>query len=94
MTYNSPTYREPQNPMGSFAELCAGVGRFRTGLPKAGWKTFYSNQWEPSTKTQHPSNVCVAKLGPESHSNDDIARAEKTTRPVLFGGDAAHCEHR
>ena len=33
-------------------ELFAGVGGFRLGLRRAGWKTVSSNQWEPSTKSQ------------------------------------------
>jgi DNA (cytosine-5)-methyltransferase 1 len=63
----------PTAPVGTVAELFAGVGGFRIGLAAAGWKTIFSNQWEPSTKAQHASDVYVANFGPEGHSNEDIA---------------------
>ncbi len=59
--------------MGTVAELFAGVGGFRLGLDRAGWQTVFSNQWEPSTKRQHASEVYVHNFGPEGHSNEDIA---------------------
>ena len=76
MAYKSRKYKEPTNPVGTVAELFAGVGGFRIGLAEAGWKTVYSNQWEPSTKTQHASNVYVANFGEEGHSNEDISTVE------------------
>jgi DNA (cytosine-5)-methyltransferase 1 len=66
-------YKEPLKPVGSVAELFAGVGGFRIGLAESGWKTVFSNQWEPSTKTQHASDVYVARFGAEGHTNIDIA---------------------
>lgn len=71
MTLNN--YIEPTNPIGTVAELFAGVGGFRIGLSRSNWKTTFSNQWEPSTKTQHASSVYEAKFGPEGHTNDDLA---------------------
>jgi DNA (cytosine-5)-methyltransferase 1 len=59
--------------MGTVIELFAGVGGFRLGLERAGWETVFSNQWEPSTKRQHASEVYVHNFGPEGHSNEDIA---------------------
>ena len=56
-------------------ELFAGVGGFRLGLEKSGWVTAWSNQWEPSTKSQHASSCYVANFGPDGHSNEDIAKA-------------------
>lgn len=56
-------------------ELFAGVGGFRLGLDNAGWRTVWSNQWEPSTKSQHASSSYVANFGSEGHSNEDIAKA-------------------
>lgn len=82
MTYKVPAYKEPITPVGNVAELFAGVGGFRVGLARAGWKTVYSNQWEPSTKVQHASDVYVANFGPEGHSNEDIATVDKI--PVKF----------
>ena len=88
MTYKIPAYREPKNPVGTVAELFAGVGGFRVGLARAGWKTVYSNQWEPSTKIQHASDVYVANFGPEGHSNDDIATVGRIPEKfdLLVGG--------
>ena len=88
MAYKSRKYKEPTNPVGTVAELFAGVGGFRIGLAEAGWKTVYSNQWEPSTKAQHASNVYVARFGEEGHSNEDIAKVEKLPKKVdlLVGG--------
>ncbi|MCF8522758.1 MAG: DNA cytosine methyltransferase [Pontimonas sp.] len=82
MTYKNPPYHEPKHPVGTVAELFAGVGGFRVGLARAGWKTVYSNQWEPATKVQHASDVYVANFGPEGHSNEDIATVKKV--PVDF----------
>jgi DNA (cytosine-5)-methyltransferase 1 len=84
----SKKYKEPVNPIGTVAELFAGVGGFRIGLARAGLKTVYSNQWEPSTKIQHASSVYVANFGEEGHSSIDIAKVEKipTSFDVLVGG--------
>lgn len=72
--YRSTSYREPRRPVGAVAELFAGVGGFRIGLARAGWKTVFSNQWEPSTVIQHASDVYINKFGPTGHSNEDIAK--------------------
>lgn len=69
-----PKYKESANPVGTVAELFAGVGGFRIGLAKAGWKTIFSNQWEPSTKTQHASDCYVLNFGPDGHTNEDIEK--------------------
>jgi DNA (cytosine-5)-methyltransferase 1 len=56
-------------------ELFAGVGGFRLGLEKTkGYKVVWSNQWEPSTKIQHASDVYVSKFGADNHSSVDIAK--------------------
>lgn len=73
MSYKSQPYEEPINPVGTVAELFAGVGGFRIGLARSGWKTIFSNQWEPSTSIQHASNVYVARFGSKGHSNQDIS---------------------
>lgn len=75
-------------PVGTVAELFAGVGGFRIGLERAGWSTVFSNQWEPSTKTQHASDVYVARFGPAGHFNEDIATVEELPQDVdlLVGG--------
>ena len=88
MTYRAPAYEEPQNPVGTVAELFAGVGGFRVGLARAGWKTVYSNQWEPSTKAQHASDVYVKKFGSDGHSNEDIFTVEAipSTVDMIVGG--------
>jgi DNA (cytosine-5)-methyltransferase 1 len=66
-------FQEPKAPVGTVAELFAGVGGFRIGLARAGFATVFSNQWEPSTKAQHASSCYEARFGAEGHSNEDIA---------------------
>ena len=88
MAYKSEGYKEPAKPVGNVAELFAGVGGFRIGLARAGWKTVFSNQWEPATKVQHASDVYVARFGEDGHSNEDIANVDSLPRSVdlLVGG--------
>ena len=84
---NQP-YSEPKKPIGKVAELFAGVGGFRIGLSRAGFKTVYSNQWEPSTKTQHASKVYVENFGKAGHTNVDLATVESIPNAfdLLVGG--------
>jgi DNA (cytosine-5)-methyltransferase 1 len=88
MTIKKRTFKEPAKPVGTVAELFAGVGGFRIGLAAAGFKTVFSNQWEPSTKVQHASDVYVARFGEDGHSNEDISKVEKLPKKVtlLVGG--------
>lgn len=80
-------YSEPKKPVGTVAELFAGVGGFRIGLAAAGWATVFSNQWEPSTKAQHASDVYIANFGPEGHTNVDISTVKKIPDiDLLVGG--------
>lgn len=70
-------------------ELFAGVGGFRLGLEKSNYEVVWSNQWEPSTKTQHASMVYEARFGNEHHSNEDISTIPTSEIPdhdVLVGG--------
>jgi DNA (cytosine-5)-methyltransferase 1 len=82
------SFQEPKKPVGTVAELFAGVGGFRIGLARAGFKTVFSNQWEPSTKVQHASSVYVANFGEEGHSSEDIAKVERIPKKfdLLVGG--------
>jgi len=88
MTIKKRVYKEPKDPVGTVAELFAGVGGFRIGLAEAGWKTVFSNQWEPSTKVQHASDVYVARFGEEGHTNIDISTIDELPENVdlLVGG--------
>jgi DNA (cytosine-5)-methyltransferase 1 len=88
VAYKSKGYKEPSNPVGNVAELFAGVGGFRIGLARAGWKTTFSNQWEPSTKAQHASDVYVAQFGEQGHTNVDIAKIKALPKNIdlLVGG--------
>lgn len=81
-------FREPERPVGTVAELFAGVGGFRIGLADAGFKTVFSNQWEPSTRIQHASSVYVANFGDEGHSSEDIAQVKRIPAKfdLLVGG--------
>ena len=74
MTFKVKRYVEPSGDdvVGTVAELFAGVGGFRVGLARSGWKTTFSNQWEPSTKSQHASDCYVFNFGSEGHTNEDI----------------------
>ena len=75
-------------------ELFAGVGGFRIGLQRAsdikkGFEIIWSNQWEPSTKTQHASDIYISQFGLENHSNEDIAKVRVEDIPnhdLLVGG--------
>lgn len=73
-------------------ELFAGVGGFRVGLDRADsdfYKTIWSNQWEPATKTQHASRTYVRRFGAVNHVNEDIALVNSNDIPVhdmLVGG--------
>jgi DNA (cytosine-5)-methyltransferase 1 len=88
LAYKSKSYKEPANPVGNVAELFAGVGGFRIGLARAGWKTVFSNQWEPATKVQHASDVYIARFGDDGHTNEDIAKIKSLPKNIdlLVGG--------
>lgn len=78
------------------AELFAGVGGFRIGFERANrrlgsnvFQVVWSNQWEPSTKAQHASDVYVKRFGAEGHLNVDIAKVPADDIPdieMLVGG--------
>jgi DNA (cytosine-5)-methyltransferase 1 len=88
LSYKSLGFKEPKNPVGTVAELFAGVGGVRIGLARAGWKTVFSNQWEPSTKVQHASDVYTARFGESGHTNLDIAKVKSLPKKIdlLVGG--------
>jgi len=70
-------------------ELFAGVGGFRLGLEKSGWETIWNNQWEPSTKRQHASEVYCSHFGVGGHSNCDLTKIDAKDLPdhdLLVGG--------
>ena len=71
-------------------ELFAGVGGFRLGLEaQNNYKVIWSNQWEPSTKSQHASWVYEARFGSLNHSNENIENIAVKNIPdhdVLVGG--------
>lgn len=56
------------------AELFAGVGGFHLGLTQASdkYNVVWSNQWEPSTKSQPASDIYRLRFPKTRHSNTDI----------------------
>ena len=86
------------------AELFAGVGGFRIGLEgfnnksassdykdelNSMFEVVWSNQFEPSTKTQYASQVYENRFGKETHINQDIATVDVSMIPdhdLLCGG--------
>lgn len=82
-------------------ELFAGVGGFRCGLNNVSlendvvtenndWSFVWSNQWEPSTKTQDAYNCYIKRFGNQKENvNKDIATIDKKDIPdhtLLCGG--------
>lgn len=71
-------------------ELFAGVGGFRLGLEDTeNYEVVWSNQWEPSTKTQHASLVYETRFGAAKHSNENISEVKTDDIPdadILVGG--------
>lgn len=85
-------------------ELFAGVGGFRIGLEgfdgksattnyteniESIFETIWNNQWEPSTKVQHASNVYVERFGSNGHVNENIQEINEEDIPphdLLCGG--------
>ncbi|MBK9155068.1 MAG: DNA (cytosine-5-)-methyltransferase [Chloracidobacterium sp.] len=85
-------------------ELFAGVGGFRIGLEgyegrsatsdyqkrfDSPYRVIWSNQWEPSTKVQHASDVYVARFTDKGHVNEDIMEYPVARIPdhdLLVGG--------
>ena len=77
-------------------ELFAGVGGFRVGLERVNYKmnseiyqVAWSNQWEPSTKTQHASMIYEKLWGKDNHWNSNIEEVNVQDIPdhdLLVGG--------
>ncbi|NUY80263.1 DNA (cytosine-5-)-methyltransferase [Flavobacterium sp. MAH-1] len=77
-------------------ELFAGVGGFRVGLERVNKKlekqaygVVWSNQWEPSTTTQHASRIYENKFGSGNHSNvsiEDVDVKDIPDHDMLVGG--------
>jgi DNA (cytosine-5)-methyltransferase 1 len=88
----------------SVVELFAGVGGFRIGLEgwkgksassgfkkplNSSFKVIWSNQWEPSTNTQHASLIYEKVFGRDGHINEDISKIKSEDIPehdLLVGG--------
>jgi len=80
----------------NIVELFAGVGGFRIGLERANtelnddfFSVVWSNQWEPSTISQHASMIYESRWGNENHSNTNIEEVPTNEIPdhdILVGG--------
>ena len=68
-TANEPGNQPTSKPRA--IELFAGVGGFRLGI-QDWWDVIWSNQWEPSTKTQHASDRYVERFGSAGHVCESI----------------------
>ncbi len=57
---------------------------------QGGFEVVYSNQWEPSTKTQHASDLYIERFGSDGHYNIDLAKFSvndiKQDIDLLVGG--------
>ena len=63
--------------------MFAGVGGFRLGLGED-WGMAWSNQWEPSTKTQHSSECYVRHFGMGGHTCEAIEDVLERLRTNQF----------
>ena len=71
------------------AELFAGVGGFRLGLDKSGWKTIFANQWEPGKKSQWAFDCYNSHFPDSLNLNVDVATVSSKDIPaheLLVGG--------
>lgn len=64
----------PPGSAGNVVELFAGVGGFRLGLERSGWRTVWANQWEPGVKVQHAADCYRSHWDDGTLVNEDIAR--------------------
>ena len=77
------------------AELFAGVGGFRIGLEgppddvNDDFKIVFSNQWEPSTKRQHASEIYVARWNLIRHSDQPLWFNDTESNELFVNDDIA-----
>jgi DNA (cytosine-5)-methyltransferase 1 len=83
----------PEKPR--VVELFAGVGGFRLGLERSGWRVVWANQWEPSTTSQAAFESYAAHFATGEHVNvdieavlDEVERGERAIpdHELLVGG--------
>lgn len=73
----------------SVVELFAGVGGFRLGLEKSGWKTILANQWEPGAGKQWAFDCYDRHFADSTNLNVDVATIDAKDIPaheLLVGG--------
>ena len=67
-----------ENKKMKVVELFAGVGGFRLGLEKSNYEVVWSNQWEPSTKTQHANMVYANRWPNANHCGENSEEVIET----------------
>ena len=77
------------------AELFAGVGGFRIGLEgppgnlNDNFKIVFANQWEPSTKRQHASEIYVVRWDLTPHSDQPLSFNDTESDELFVNDDIA-----
>ena len=86
MTYKSRKYKEPTNPVGTVAELFAGVGGFRIGLAEAG------GGFDHLAGNVHVALVIAADLRDDLRLFVlELLQRSDVGRPLLLARGLSHC---
>jgi DNA (cytosine-5)-methyltransferase 1 len=70
-------------------ELFAGVGGFRLGLERSGWRTVWANQWEPATNAQHAFDCYTSHFLPQGKWDPQLNEMSQRGRGIAVNEDIA-----